>query len=163
VSTRFVSSAQKLVSWVLVSWALVSWAAKKTRFVSTRFVSTRFVSKKKNSFREHSFREQLEKLVSWAVSRVSWAKVLTRLLTRIIFMKRSSENTKHRCCRLAICQIIKTSGLKIPKNLSKSLFFGGGNQFLLNGYRTGLCYDVFPNLFYHYLASNQNVVFTFFK
>ena len=69
----------KLVSRALVSWALVSWAKNKTRFVSTRFVS-----KKKNSFREHSFREQLEKLVSWAISRVSWAKVLTSLLTRLV-------------------------------------------------------------------------------
>ena len=68
----------------LVSWALVSWATKKTRFVSTRFVSTRFVSSRKNSFREHSFREQRKKLVSWANSRVSWAKVLTSLLTSLV-------------------------------------------------------------------------------
>ena len=55
------SSAEKLVSWALVSWA-----------------------EAKNSFRETRFVSRSKKLVSWAISRVSWAKVLTSLLTRLV-------------------------------------------------------------------------------
>ena len=58
VSTRFVSSDKKLVSW------------NSFQFVSTRFVSTRFVSRGKKLVLRDSFREQREKTCFVCSSRI---------------------------------------------------------------------------------------------
>ena len=64
-----------------VSWKLVSWAAQKNRYVSCSWVKIRFVRKPKKlaSWAAHEF-----KLVSWAISLISWAKVLRSLFTGMV-------------------------------------------------------------------------------